>query len=647
LRLFLSRSQRGQQHRCEDGENGDDNEQHDEGESTAFGVHADIIARLIIYFNAYPSPLAERFCPGDDRICFSRMRDLALPFTKSWLAQCIQSHQQKIHLLMKKNNYFARATILIGIALAAALNFGCKKNEAPPAAQNPTASEPKPASGTPADTAIVSAQKTSFNEVTAQLDPGGNFYLYLGTAQWTEHLSSKVENWRKTFTGLPDAKAEDVANINKAFDTVENLVKDSGVEDITGFGLSSIEIEPGLYRNKALLHHYSGTGNGFLWKLAGGPPHPLTGLDLLPANTAFAIFSDADMTLLWSVVKDEAGKSGFPQANDFLQQLPAQFEKNTQVKWDTFLNSLGGEFGIAITLDESNTVPVPLPSGLIQVPEPGILLVVKVSDDTIFNFIDAQLKKNPNQQVVSVDDKNLKMRTVPIPLPLAISLRPTAASSGGYLLIASSDALARRALAVKSGEQPGLKSTAEFKRLSQGIPDQGNQFSYVSAKFGQTVMEIQKQAITAAAAQNSGQAQMAWMRSFMSPGRAAFSYSVGMNTSEGCLTVGNGNQSAAALALLPAVAVPGLLAAIAVPNFVKARATSQENACINNLRMIDAAKHEWALGKNKQATDVPTEDDLKPYLMNGRFPVCPQGGTYTINAVNQPPTCSIPGHKLP
>ncbi len=43
------------------------------------------------------------------------------------------------------------------------------------------------------------------------------------------------------------------------------------------------------------------------------------------------------------------------------------------------------------------------------------------------------------------------------------------------------------------------------------------------------------------------------------------------------------------------VAIIGLLAAIAIPNFVKARATSQANACINNLRQIDGAINEWAL----------------------------------------------------
>ena len=38
------------------------------------------------------------------------------------------------------------------------------------------------------------------------------------------------------------------------------------------------------------------------------------------------------------------------------------------------------------------------------------------------------------------------------------------------------------------------------------------------------------------------------------------------------------------------VAIIGLLAAIAIPSFVKARNQSQTNACINNLRQMDAAK---------------------------------------------------------
>ena len=499
----------------------------------------------------------------------------------------------------------------------------------------------------PAPAVLTSVSKTSFNEVTAQLDPGGNFYLYLGTAQWLEQLSAKVETWRKTFTSFPDAKPEDVENINKAFDLVGHLITDSGIETVSGVGISSVEIEKGMYRNKFLLHHFPGKDGGFLWKFGGGAPHPLTGLDLLPANTAFAIFADMDLPLMWETARAEAAKSGFPQANDFLKQLPTEFEKSTKLNWDTFLHSLGGEFGIAITLNESNNIPIPLPQGAIMIPEPGILIAVRVTDDTVFNRIAEELKKN--QQVVNVDKTGLKMRTLPVPLPFAINLRPTAASSGGYLFISSADELVNQSLAVKAGDQPGLKSTAEFKQLALGLPAQGNQFSFISAKFGQTMMKIQKQTLAGANGHTTSAAQAAWLESFFRADRASFSYSVGMNTPDGSLTIGNGNQSAAALMLLPVAVVPGVLAAVAIPNFVKARSTSQMNVCINNLRQMDAAKNQWALEKNKKAEDVPTEDDIKPYikLMNGELPKCPQGGSYTLGPLSESPKCSIPGHTLP
>ena len=93
-------------------------------------------------------------------------------------------------------------------------------------------------------------------------------------------------------------------------------------------------------------------------------------------------------------------------------------------------------------------------------------------------------------------------------------------------------------------------------------------------------------------------------------------------------------------------ALIGLLAVIAIPNWVHARTTSQTNACLNNLRQIDAAKNEWALENRKKTGDVPTAQDLKPYLKNSVFPTCPAGGTYTIGAVGDDPTCSIPQHTL-
>ena len=73
----------------------------------------------------------------------------------------------------------------------------------------------------------------------------------------------------------------------------------------------------------------------------------------------------------------------------------------------------------------------------------------------------------------------------------------------------------------------------------------------------------------------------------------------------------------------------------------------RQNTCLNNLRQIDAAKQQWATDKGKTDADVPTAQDLQPYLKDGLFPACPDGGAYSINAVNQLPGCSTPGHALP
>jgi hypothetical protein len=79
---------------------------------------------------------------------------------------------------------------------------------------------------------------------------------------------------------------------------------------------------------------------------------------------------------------------------------------------------------------------------------------------------------------------------------------------------------------------------------------------------------------------------------------------------------------------------------------VKARSTAQGNGCINNLRQIDGAKEQWALENKKKTGDTVTEADVAQYIRNG-FPVCPQGGHYTIGSVGENPRCSIPGHSLP
>jgi hypothetical protein len=73
---------------------------------------------------------------------------------------------------------------------------------------------------------------------------------------------------------------------------------------------------------------------------------------------------------------------------------------------------------------------------------------------------------------------------------------------------------------------------------------------------------------------------------------------------------------------------------------------AQAAACINNLRLIDGAKQQWALEKQKVAGALLTAADLAPYLKSNAAPVCPAGGVYTLNPVGVMPICNIPGHAV-
>jgi type II secretory pathway pseudopilin PulG len=93
------------------------------------------------------------------------------------------------------------------------------------------------------------------------------------------------------------------------------------------------------------------------------------------------------------------------------------------------------------------------------------------------------------------------------------------------------------------------------------------------------------------------------------------------------------------------VAIIGLLAAIAVPNFKHAIAQSADKVCKINRKNIDGAKAQWALEHQQPAEAVPTDADLfgeNTYIEHK--PGCPAGGAYSLNAVREKCTCTLPAH---
>ena len=109
------------------------------------------------------------------------------------------------------------------------------------------------------------------------------------------------------------------------------------------------------------------------------------------------------------------------------------------------------------------------------------------------------------------------------------------------------------------------------------------------------------------------------------------------------------------------VAIIGLLAAVAIPNFLRARSTSQQNTCIENLRDLDAAIQQWALENGSGPTTAVTDEDIQPYIGRNsasKLPWCPLdsnqtfASSYTIANAGSAPLCKAQpdgdfAHALP
>jgi hypothetical protein len=127
----------------------------------------------------------------------------------------------------------------------------------------------------------------------------------------------------------------------------------------------------------------------------------------------------------------------------------------------------------------------------------------------------------------------------------------------------------------------------------------------------------------------------------------------GLSTNPGALTgegMAIGGLVTGYIGIALAIFVFPMMLAIAITNFVRARTVAQQNACINNLRIIDGAKSQWAVEHQKKNSDIPTAQDLAPYMGRGSaniMPVCPNdpartfGSSYSINAVGTSPSCMI------
>jgi hypothetical protein len=486
---------------------------------------------------------------------------------------------------------------------------------------------PATEAATPGDTtprlgmsAAVPVQKTSFDVVARHLDPGGTLYLYVAAEQWLKGLSGKVAEWENDLAALPGLADDDRENIKRGFSLAGRLIRNSGLESISGVGMSGIAIGDGFYRTRAILHRYPDSDRGYLWSMAGSAPHPLRGLELLPADTAIAGFFDLNLADLWRAIEADLQAAGITEAVTAMRELDSDIEDATGSTLVQLLESLGVEHGLLLTLDDANQVPLPLPTGSnVDIPAPGAAIVFRTKDHRLFEWLEAVLGQNPD--VISTERGDARLRTLPLQLPLPFSFRPTLVRTGELLMVTTTDGLAQSILDVQDGTQPGLKTSEEFLRLARGMPTEGNQFSFVSRRLAEAIGKFQEAMLASAPAEQREPALL--LQRFWKGGAFPQSYAVAANTSAGWVTVAHGSQEPATALVMPAVIFPtAIMAGLTLPALAKAKDKAQSVQCIHNLKQIGLAALIYATDHDDSFP--PDLESMQNELASPRVLVCPQ-----------------------
>ena len=98
--------------------------------------------------------------------------------------------------------------------------------------------------------------------------------------------------------------------------------------------------------------------------------------------------------------------------------------------------------------------------------------------------------------------------------------------------------------------------------------------------------------------------------------------------------------------ILVVVAIIGIVIGFAIPNINRSRQKTQTEICSTNIKEINSAKSMWAMwGAVETGRDVPQWADIVPEYVK-KVPICPGGGVYAMNDMDESATCSVEEHKL-
>lgn len=478
--------------------------------------------------------------------------------------------------------YFALHASLLALAFWLG---GCSKPPPPP--------EPPPA---PQAVELVPDAERSrhFLAVTEKLELGGALYGYIDIDGDIERLAA----------GLREFAAQSLASqpMAAAFlpQDLVPLFTDLGLTDVKAVGVSSVADSDNTFRNRLFLYTPSGR-RGFFAGLGGEPKSFITP-GLVPPETDLIVETELDLVVVYQALRNVVVRvAGLPAVNLAESTLKKTDPKTGLAPYDLLQNAKG-RISLALRIDEGRQLPDQARFQL-----PGIELMARIDGmgkliDTMATTLGLPREARPDGTVAFTLSN----------LPPHLQWSPEFLIAGDVATFVTSNS-ARLAPGT-----PSLAEQAEFKRTLAQVGSTGNGLVYVSPRFG----EITRRLVTTAQTQLTlpPNVNLQKLLGLLPPPGLAL-VSTRENLPEGILFRSHwhgSHKSSLVLGNPGVLAGTGLMAAMAIPAFQKVRASSQEKAVLNNLRMLAAARDQYFLETGKSRCTYEDLVGANTYIRNLR-----------------------------
>lgn len=471
-----------------------------------------------------------------------------------------------------------------------------------------------------------------------KLDLDGDMVLFLNTDTLETRVLEYIDKTgAMVMQSMGGASPENIRAMGDGIETVKTAIQWSGLLSLEAYAMSMAPAEEGLSRVVSISRHAEADAGKPIWRLIGSAPDEMKGIEFVPANAVYTANSSTSLDETWKIVNEAVREFGGPEsAASFNQQIMmAQLLIGTNISAIT--ESIENDILISLQLSEVKTVTFPQRAGsTLTVPEPSLLIGLGINDPMPGNLILQKLTLAGLPPVKSMHGRH-ELYTVNLPVPSPVALSPTLVMTDDYLLIGSTLDVVKEALDCAEN-QSGLVATPLYKQLLKNIPDEVSAIEFVSPRFMKTYFDVLSKAMT-----GTNDPEFESMLNMMS-GSWSSLYAGGYarKTPTGFYSESYVNYGGAKPLELAASSYVGVLAAIAIPSFQKARSNAAEKSCLNNRRILEAAKEQWAVENGKPAGTPVTEADITEYIRGGYSALtCPAGGTYTINPLGTASRCSV------